>query len=303
MFITPSVHPLRWGQGNSAIVSANSQAIANNACVPTATADGLAYLEAYQQSLSKPFPFSSTPNSYPTVNTLITDMGTTASGTTTTGQLNGLYSYLSTTAPAVSLSGQVAPAEKNNLPGFYGSASLNAGFSASIQSANPTAQYLYNALNANDSVQLGLLWGSYSSGTFMYTGGHEVSLEGLSLSGGTGSMTVVDPWGAANGALGNNAASSGTVGLSLSVSTVNVTGLGSFLMVTFGDTTQISSDTTEDDPAQNLDGSGTPGDGFGTPQPITALVVDDVVESVPEPSITGLAVVGALAFLAKARRK
>ena len=96
-----SITPL--GQGNNAIVTANTQSVANNACVPTATANGLSYLEAYQTGLGNPDPFSATPDTYPTVNTLIGNMGTTASGTSTTGQINGLWSYLQAKAATVSL--------------------------------------------------------------------------------------------------------------------------------------------------------------------------------------------------------
>jgi hypothetical protein len=275
--------PFALGQGNSAIVNAYSQAVANNACVPTATADGLAYLEAYQQSIGQGTPFSSTPNSYPTVNTLIADMGTTSSGTTTTGQLNGLYNYLSATAPGVTISGQVAPLEAT-MASFYGSGSFNSGYAANIQAANPTAQYLYSALSGNGAVQLGLLWGSYNSvaGTFTSTGGHEVDLESINTS--TKAMTFLDPWGSTTG----NAGTSGLLGVGATYTNITLSG-SSYTLVYFNNPPP--------------DGDRTGGTEFGFPTAATALILDDTVEIVPEPTVLTLLGGGTLAMLARFRRK
>src|ERR1700743_3604578 len=50
------------GQGNAAVNGA--QAVKNNSCVPTATANGLSYLENYQLGIGNPDPFTVSPNSY-----------------------------------------------------------------------------------------------------------------------------------------------------------------------------------------------------------------------------------------------
>ena len=182
------------GQGNASVNG--SQAVQNNSCVPTSTANGLSYLDAYQLSLSLPSPFTVSPNSYAAVNALQTQMGTTASGTTTSGELNGLQTYLSAPAganknpaPSVTLGGQASPAE----PAAFFGAGLNAGLN--LQNANPTAQFLANALTAHDGVQIGILWGTVSDGNFTYDGGHFVSLTSISLTGGSGTMGILESLG------------------------------------------------------------------------------------------------------------
>lgn len=291
------------GQGNSAVVTALGQNVANNACVPTASANGLSYLEAYQTGLGNPDPFSSSPNTYPTVNTLAGNMGTTATGTSTTGQMNGMWSYLQAKAPSVTLGGQVAPVEKNNLPGYYGSGNFNAGYSANMLSANPSAQYLYNALQASSAVELGLLWGSYNSaagGSFSYTGGHEETLEGMNMSGGTGTFNLLDPWGS-NGT-GGNAGTAGALDQGYSVQTITLNGIaGSFLLLTYTGTV-LAGDRSEI-PSSDLSTTGTETVGFGTVVPQQAIIIDDAVEAVPEPSTIAFLGVGALALAARLRRK
>jgi hypothetical protein len=284
------------GQGNNAIVNAKGQDVADNACVPTASANGLSFLEAYQtEVLGNPNPFSTSPNTYNAVNTLIGNMGTTAKGTPTVGQMNGMYNYLQANAPSVSLFGQVAPVEKANLPGFYGAGAFNAGFAANVQAANPSASFLYNALNAKDAVELGLLWGTYTPGanngpgTFNYTGGHEVTLEGMRMSGGTGTLSVLDPWGTTQQP-GNHAGSSGTLDIPLSVTTVSLAGIaGTFLDVTYstvlvGEPNETSGNLEFPNPAENV--------GFAATGDKQALIIDDAVESAPEQPAT-MALLGA----------
>ena len=62
------------GQGNAAVNG--SQALKNNSCVPTSVANGLSYLDAYQQGLGNPSPFAFNPNTYTAVNRLQSFMAT-----------------------------------------------------------------------------------------------------------------------------------------------------------------------------------------------------------------------------------
>jgi hypothetical protein len=63
------------GQLNAGVTFANALNIQPNACVPTATANGLAFLENYQLSISQSDPLSFSPT-YASVNNLATAMGT-----------------------------------------------------------------------------------------------------------------------------------------------------------------------------------------------------------------------------------
>jgi hypothetical protein len=251
------------GQG-----SANgSQAVKNNSCVPTSTANGLSFLEFYQISVGNPDPFAFSPNTIATVNSLQTLMGTTAAGTTAAGAISGLNTYLS------SPTGDPAPSVVTS------------------QTFNPSALFLGNALSLNNAVQLGILWGSITGGTFTPVnggGGHFVSLTAMNLLGGAGTMTILDPWGNVSG---NNAGTEGDF-VSLNVSTVNLNGVGAVLQVTW--TTNAPEDTTA------IDGTGPTS--FGGPGATGYIAVDDL-EAVPEPATMALMGAGALAVLARRRCK
>jgi len=247
------------GQGNADVVSANGvngQAIANNACVPTATAMGLDYLYSGDNGA-----FNSNPNGYGTVNTLITDMGTTASGTTAgqnpapDGALTGLQTYQSANAPGISIS-----------QAFY-----------------PTTQSLVNALQNNQAVQLGILWGYVDgNGNFDASyggGGHFFSLTGINLT--TDQMTALDPWGTGVKGVGLNAGTS-ALGVTLDFSTYTLNGVGTVLALTY--VNEYGADDTTTD-------NGTGASSFGSAKyPSGILVVDDIesVSAVPEPSTMAL---------------
>jgi hypothetical protein len=189
--------PTLLGQGNAAVNG--SQLRKNNSCAPTAVANGLSFLEAYQLSIGKPDPFTISPNSYTNaVNPLQTGMATGDSGTPMNTLWSGLVNYLTVTnpAPSVSLAGQDDKATLN---------ALVWGTQAGAVNAIPDATYLANALNAHDGVELTIEWGSYSGNVFTASGGgHEVTLD--SINAGAGTIGFVDPWGPAVGA---NAGSSG----------------------------------------------------------------------------------------------
>jgi len=278
-------------QGNPAVTG--PQALRNDACVPTSSANGLSYLEAYQLLISNPDPFTTSPDSYTDgVNPLITAMGTVAgSGTTTSGQMNGLQSYLSPAganpAPKVWLAGQVSPFEVaapagSGLNGFYGGG-INAGIA--MHNNNPTAQYLADKLDDNDGVELGIAWGSVSDGRFRANGGHEVAVDSINMNGGTGTIGILDPWGAGVGA---NAGTGNAVQELLSVSTVTITGYGSFLEVTYP-LTYVGPD---DFGTTAFAGNGQVG-----------VIMDDAIEGVPDGGTTVLLLGSAMTALGALRRR
>ncbi|HEY1489671.1 MAG TPA: PEP-CTERM sorting domain-containing protein, partial [Verrucomicrobiae bacterium] len=247
------------GQGNAAVNGA--QAVKDNSCVPTSVANGLSYLDAYQLSLANPSPFTASPNTYAAVNSLQTQMGTTAAGTSAASALSGLQSYLS-------------PTGANPAPGV-----------SSWQVGSPLGLALSGLLNANDAVQLGILWGSVSGGVFTSAGGgHFVSLDSINLSSGSGTIGILDPWGD-----GATHANSSATQESLSVSTVNITGLGNYLQVTYG-ITYVGPDYAPGD--TSYAGSGQ-----------TGIIALAQVEAVPEPSTLAMLAAGGFSALLLFRRK
>jgi hypothetical protein len=251
------------GQGNNAIVTANTQAVANMACVPTATANGLNYLANYAEfNLDLASPFSTSPNSYAQVNNMITAFKTDGSGTETGDQFTGLVSYLgaggANPSPTVAVKGQYSPATP-------------AGWTAQFTQATPSASYLAQQLNANAAVELGIQWGTVSGGSFTIgRGAHELTLYQISVSsGGTGTISFIDPWG--NNA-NNTAGSSALQVISASLQTIN-----GFLVLTFP-TAYVGPDPSELAPT---------GTAIGGLNGQSARILDDTVEylvPVPEPA-------------------
>lgn len=241
------------GQGNSSINGV--QDLLNNACCPTATANGLAYLEQYASTIPIPDPFTVSPDNYATVNNFISMMGTTVDGTTDPNQLKALQTYLGTNAPSVSVSQQTGN--------------------------GPTGTTLANALNANKAVELGVTWGD---GTTFTNGGHELTLVSMSLTGGSGTMTVLDPWG--NG-VGNNAGSSGVYEM-LTVSTLSLTAANLAGYDAVGNYLEISYPLTVSGPDDTFTADGTTArGGNGQIGIIDAATIETIV---PEP--TSFAVLG-----------
>lgn len=268
------------GQGNAAVNG--GQAVQNNSCAPTAVANGLSWLQAYGYSTDNN-PFSTSPNSYATVNALQAAMGTTANGSQDPNILSGTQSWLTSnpTSPTVNV----------------------------YQATDPSAQALADVLNQKDAVQLGISWASApianNSSFTPNSGGHFVSLDAINLNYNTGSGTIglLDPWGdgVPNGTGGYNAGSTGTEE-TVTVSTVNIIagGVGSlapgkYLKVTFplplGDYPQLPSGTAY---------AGSIGTG------LIDLDQIETLSAVPEPSslvISGLATAGIGGFIFLRRRK
>lgn len=253
------------GQG-----SANgTQAVKNNSCVPTSTANGLSYLEFYQLSIGNADPFTVTPNNVTAINALQTAQSVGPTGTSAANAIAGLNSYIS-------------PTGANPAPTV-----------ATSQVYDPTAGYLGTGLGANDAIQLGILWGAINGGTFTPVnggGGHFVSLTGMNMNNGTGTMTILDPWG--DGSSDPNAGTQGAF-ISLNVTTVNLTGVGNVLYVTY--TANPPDDTT------GVDGTGATS--YGIAGQTGYIAVDDLEAVVPEPSTFALIGAGAIGLLAKLRRK
>jgi hypothetical protein len=190
----------------------NLDFIGPNACVPTSTAEGLAYLQYYQtQVLGKPSPFTTSvlnntdTAEVPVINGLATAMNTQQNnpppnpggpyGTTYPDRINGTTSYLSRTganpSTAYVVGGQYAPS-------YDPAASIGPTVQSTMQ-ANSTAGFLASSLNNHWGVQFSLLWGDLSeNGTYTKgQGGHQVDLEAISYNSrtGTGTISFIDPYG------------------------------------------------------------------------------------------------------------
>ena len=291
------------GQLNAGVTVANALNIQPNACVPTATANGLAFLENYQLSISQPDPLSFSPT-YASVNNLATAMGTynntyyqyynaannlvytsknarndaaaitlgavsvatrsNIGGTPTTWMYNGLQGYLG--------AGGANPAPTVSISGEIGGATpagwlqgaLNPGMSIA-QNTIPTAGYLANALNANVAVELTLEWGVFNGNTWTSQGGHEVTLDAINLgNNGTGTIQFLDPYGFSPTFM------NGTL-------TLNADG---YLYVT---EQTIAPPPADDNPSDLQDS--VPGAGL----PLIGRIDVAMIESVPEPSTCSLA--------------
>jgi hypothetical protein len=265
------------GQGNASVNGL--QVLKNNSCAPTAVANGLTYLENYFQSVSRPDPFTTSPNTYTQLNNLQTAMGTGNGGTPLNTLWSGLQTYLSAgganPAPTLTLAGQ------QDLATVTG---LNWGSQAGATNVIPTASFLANNLNANNAVMLSIEWGSFTGNTWTPVGGgHEITLQQIDIGGGT--IGFIDPWGPG---VGNNA---GATSASVSGSVTTVAG---YLYITYPIT---------------IAGGADPADQTGTDQTTfiganngeTARVVADTVVT-PEPTCVALTLVGALGLLMMRRR-
>jgi len=140
-----------------------TDALRKNSCVPTAVANGLAFLDNHYHIPGLMLP------GYGTVNTLSTDMGTTESGTTYAGMGTGTASYIS---------GQ----------GLSSSVALAGG------ETTPFVVTLYDWLLADYAVEFWIAWDG--------GGAHCLTLYAIDLaedSGGhitgDGTMSFIDPYG------------------------------------------------------------------------------------------------------------
>jgi hypothetical protein len=204
------------GQNNTEVMYENTANVRPFACVPTAVANGLYYLEHNAAMEGQPDPFTVSPGNYTAVNVLAQAMNTTSTyyynpnpphqllptgGTTIAGAGLGLINYLSpggkNPAPRVSVTGQYSP----DTPGSWiGPGSGVEAFTENFAKTTPTAAYLAEALNENDGVEIGIQFGNFggnSALTFNPTGGHEVTLYDIDFNAATerGSIEFIDPFG------------------------------------------------------------------------------------------------------------
>jgi hypothetical protein len=279
------------GQGGAA---ANQ----NASCAPTSTANGLSYL--YNVN---PGAFAGgSPNNFATVNGLSADMGVGPRGATygtATGIANGAATWLAANDPAISVSGQYAPATANNTYSQFLLGSPVA-VGANIQQAVPSAVSLASYLNSKDGVELGLQWGTLSgtgtSSAFTAgNGGHFVTLQSINLSFDStlglydGSITYLDPWGDPKNATPSNTGQFVT---------------GSLILLSSGylDVYNIAAQTTPTAEENSEDALTT--DEFGVPAGLAAgQIMVDLVESTPDGGTTALMLGAGFFGIAALRRK
>ena len=257
----------------------NADPINENACVPTSTAEGLAFLQYYQTDvLDHPSPFGTSVLNFsdtaeiPIINGLATAMGTQQNdpngpyGTTYPGRINGTTSYLSATGANPSRAYVVGGQYAAN---YSPAASIGNTVKSSMQ-ANSTSLFLANALDQNYGVQFSLLWGGLDDGTYTKgQGGHQVDLEAISYNTktGTGTISFIDPYG------GDDI---------VNASLTKVTG-GAYsgdIYVTYPELTGDNGEAGEDDfvgPWE--DGAATEPGGGG-------IIINDMAEAIPDSAMT-----------------
>ena len=236
-------------QNNPLVTPANVQ---NVACVPTSVANGLTWLE---NTYSVPNLLQSSPeeSGYPTVNTLITDMGTTTAGTTFANEVAGLSTYLGPSGQNVSSQVSFAGQISGGVAGYN-----------QIQNSYPTAMYLYNALVANDAIEFWINW--YNPTTQKYDGSHSLTLTGITYNSGTGngSLSFIDPFGTGSGAVTIANATFQTI----------TSGATSFLYINGGYTGGAANNGLDPD---------------NSVQSSVGAITTDLVEAVPEPGFVSFA--------------
>jgi hypothetical protein len=163
-----------FSQLNSGVTYENFQNVSSNACVPTATANALSYLQNTYGITNLVL------SGYDTVNTLAQDMGTyqgppnpPGNGTYFSGQTNGLNTYLTDQG----VSSMVSIAETAGVP---------------------TVASLYDWLTDSNAVTVWINWNGTGTDGF-----HALTLYSISytdVSGSiSGSLGFLDPWGAPAG--------------------------------------------------------------------------------------------------------
>jgi hypothetical protein len=171
-----------------------TDALRANSCVPTSVDNGLIYLNT---TYGVPGLIAGNGDTYLTENTLSTDMGTTANGTTFPNEVSGLATYIGPTGQNVSPPVQIVGGQISPINGPWGTVNGN-----NIQNNTlPTVMQMYNWLLAKDAVEF---WINWSGG-----GAHSVTLYGIDINTvngvatGSGTLSFIDPFGGTPMAGGN----------------------------------------------------------------------------------------------------
>lgn len=261
-----------------------------NACVPTAVAQGLSYLEGYAKSIGSPDPFTVSPNNMAAINNLASAMGTAQNpvtksfGTTYPGRVNGTQTYLSPAganpSSAFVVGGQYDPS--------YSAALTIGPTSQSTMQAVPTANFLANGLNAHQGVEFALLWGNLNAANNAFAatgGGHFVTLQAIDYNPltGTGQIDFIDP---GTGDWIDNATLTKTAAGNLYV-TYPAADLDPMMDADNGEAAE------EAVPGQDMDGVGAA---------VGGIIINDLAEATPDSASTAAMLVVSLLGLAALRR-
>ena len=239
--------------------------VRENSCVPTSVSNGLDFLTNTEDA-------QNLQGAYPQVNTLIADMGTTAAGTSFSGEVNGLATYINNqSSDVVIVGGQVDTATGYGTVGGH-----------NIQNNTvPTALQLYNWLSAGDAVEFWIAW-TTGTGTGVGTmGAHSVTLYGIDYNqtNGTGTLSFWDPFGGTAGGTGS----------AVNITSASFITQSGHIFINGGYSAGAANNGLDED---NPDHSS------------TGFIVTDLAETVaPEPATFGLMTVGlAAAAIFRKRR-
>lgn len=245
------------GFGNLDQNSTLLNTLTNTACVPTSVANSLTYLNNVYDN-------------YSTVKTLETDMGTTTAGTAYGNEVNGLQTFLTTTSNPDKI-GIAGGQYVSSLVVGSGAPAVESSLTSVVQNTLPTASFLASALYSKEAVTVWIQWGYYTPGTSTfnpYGGVSSVTLTSITdnLSTGKGTISFLDPWGAATSS--GTAVAYNNVSLSTSADGyLCLSGVG----------------TTEAEGTGNMN---PPFEADGGPPGLTGRIISDLDEDalVPEPS-------------------
>jgi len=187
--LTASISASYYGYLDQYSMNTENSFVGDEACVPTSTTNGLTLLQNLNPSLFGTGLSGSTYEDWhATDNTLINDLGTTASsGTTYTHIPYGITDYLN------SLPGNVT--SQITMSGQFSTGGWDTRYPQPtyITAVDPTAQFIYTAIQGQDAVLLSI---DYSTRNGTYTsGGHELLASGITwdTSTNTGTIYFVDP--------------------------------------------------------------------------------------------------------------
>jgi hypothetical protein len=252
-----------------------------NACVPTAVAQGLSYLEGYQtQVLGKPTPFTASPNNVAAIDALAGAMTTAQNdttenyGTTYPNRVTGTTTYLSPTGANPSRA-YVSGGQYDS--SYSGAANIGNTVQSTMQAVS-TANFLAYNLNVNHGVEFAIRWGTLAGTDFTSSGGgHFVTLQSIcfNTTTDTGEISFIDP---GDATLVEDAALSVTSDGNLYVSYPAVP----------------DADVDNDEEPLGIEGVGLDGAGASP----GGIIINDLAEAVPDGGLTagflGASVLGLL---------